>query len=144
MRSWDDSLFETMDAISTILIKIEERLWPGPKPRLPYMGCCAEPSRLRPVNIWNQWLVSLHLNFSSTLERMFERHFRIIISLTMKFCCKGTQLYIVGIGLTALMILMGIDCIFPSVSLASARRMNCECDGGSSEQTQVGVTFFAV
>ena len=53
----------------------------------------------------------------------------------MKFCCNGAQLYMVGIGLTALMILMGIDWIFPSLSLASARRMNCECDGGSSEQT---------
>ena len=28
----------------------------------------------------------------------------------------------------------------PSLSLASALLMNCECEGGSSEQTQVGVT----
>jgi hypothetical protein len=34
--------------------------------------------------------------------------------LTMKFCCKGTQLYMVGIGLTALMILIGMDWILPS------------------------------
>lgn len=61
---------------------------------------------------------------------------------TMKFCCSGTQLYMVGMGLTALMILMGMDWILFSMSLASARRMNCECDGGSSEQTQVGTTFF--
>jgi hypothetical protein len=43
---------------------------------------------------------------------------------TMKFCWSGTQLYMVGIGLTALMILMGIDWILPSMSFASARRMN--------------------
>ena len=46
------------------------------------------------------------------------------ILLTMKFCCSGAQLYMVGIGLTALMILIGMDWILPSLSLASALRMN--------------------
>ena len=50
---------------------------------------------------------------------------RKIYGFFWKFtCCKGAQEYIVGIGLTALMIFTLIDWILFSLSLASARRIN--------------------
>ena len=60
-----------------------------------------------------------------------------VSSSTMKFCCSGAQLYMVGMGLTALMILMGMDWILPSLYLASALRMNCEWEGGSSSNIAI-------
>ena len=57
------------------------------------------------------------------------------ITSTMKFCWIGAQVYWLGMGLTEEMILMGMDWILPSLSLASAL-----LEGGGGRREEGGCT----